>query len=559
MTEAGYCSVDSGDLRLGVWVEGEPGAPVIVFVHGFPDTAALWERVVAELGERYRVVRYDVRGCGRSGRPRGRDGYRVERLAADLVAVARAVSPGRAVHVVGHDWGSVQAWEAVTDPTYSGVFASFTSVSGPSLDHLGWWVRGALRRPSWDGVRGLATIAVRSAYTWVFRSWAGELVAPFLARRFGVRSGDVRRGLELYRANLPGLVRSAKERSASLPVQLVVPGRDPFVTPAHVAGTARWAERLWRRELPGAGHWVPRTHPAALARMVGEFVDHVEGAPASRGLRAAVSSARFGEKVVLVTGGASGIGRACARGFAAAGAEVVVVDVDGAGASAVAAEVGGTAYAVDVADGAAVAALAERVRAEVGVPDVVVANAGVAVTGPFLDTSVADWERVVEVNLWGVIHTLRAFGKQLAERGEGGQLVVTASMAAYTPTRNLPAYATTKAAVLMLAQCLRAELAGRGIGVSAICPGIVHTNITRSARFAGTDPATQERLREFTTRRYLRRGFAPERVASAVLDAVERNLAVVPVTGEARLGLLVSRLSPAVLRAAARVDLLPRR
>lgn len=150
MTEAGYCSVDSGDLRLGVWVEGEPGAPVIVFVHGFPDTAALWERVVAELGERYRVVRYDVRGCGRSGRPRGRDGYRVERLAADLVAVARAVSPGRAVHVVGHDWGSVQAWEAVTDPTYSGVFASFTSVSGPSLDHLGWWVRGRC-----GGLRGM--------------------------------------------------------------------------------------------------------------------------------------------------------------------------------------------------------------------------------------------------------------------------------------------------------------------------------------------------------------------------------------------------------------------
>ncbi|WP_185001883.1 SDR family oxidoreductase [Crossiella cryophila] len=558
MTEVGYSSVDSGDLRLGVWVEGVPGAPVVVLVHGFPDTSALWGPVVAELARRYRVVRYDVRGCGRSGAPRGRDGYRVERLAADLVAVARAVSPGRAVHVVGHDWGSAQAWEAVTDPTNSGVFASFTSVSGPCLDHVGWWVRGALRRPSWQGLRGLATLVVRSAYMGVFRSRLGELVSPLVAWRFGGRVRDVRRGLELYRANLPGFVRRPRERWASLPVQLVVPTRDAYVTPAHVAGTARWVARLWRREVP-AGHWMPRTHPVVLARMVGEFVDHVEGAPASRGLRAAASTERFGGKVVLVTGGASGIGRACVRAFAAAGAEVVVVDVDGAGASAVAAEVGGFGYAVDVTDGEAVAALAERVRAEVGVPDVVVANAGVAVSGGFLETSAADWARVVDVNVWGVIHTLRAFAPQLVERGEGGQLVVTASMASYTPSRTLPAYATTKAAVLMLAQCLRAELAGRGIGVSAICPGFVHTNITRAARFAGVDAATQERLREVTTRRYLRRGFPPERVAAAVLDAVERDVAVAPVTAEARLGLLLSRLSPAVLRAAARVDIGPRR
>ncbi|MBP2474421.1 NAD(P)-dependent dehydrogenase (short-subunit alcohol dehydrogenase family)/pimeloyl-ACP methyl ester carboxylesterase [Crossiella equi] len=551
MGEPGYSSVDVGDLRLAVWRHGDPAAPTVVLVHGFPDTSRLWDGVVAELARRFHVVRYDVRGCGRSGAPAGVEGYRVGRLAEDLVAVVRAVAPGRAVHLVGHDWGSVTGWEAVTEPTHSGLFASFTSVSGPSLDHLGTWVRSAGVRD----VPALLTVALRSAYTRLFRSRAAGVLAPVIARKSGARVRDVLRGFQLYRANLP--VRAPRARPCAVPVQLVVPTRDAFVRPAHLAGTARWAERLWRREVP-AGHWAPRTHPAVLARMVGEFVAHVEGAAPARGLRAARSTRRFGEKVVLVTGGASGIGRATARAFAAAGADVVVVDRDGDGARAVAREAGGTAFAVDVTDGEAVTALAARVREQVGVPDVVVANAGVAVAGPFLETSVADWQRVVDVNLWGVVHTLRAFAPQLVERGEGGSLVVTASMAGYTPSRTLPAYATTKAAVLMLAQCLRGELAGHGIGVTAICPGFVHTNITRAARFAGADAATEARLRAETTRRYLRRGFPPEKVASAVLDAVERDVPVRPVTAEAHATALLGRLSPALLRWGARLDLNPR-
>ena len=107
----------------------------------------------------------------------------------------------------------------------------------------------------------------------------------------------------------------------------------------------------------------------------------------------------------------------------------------------------------------------------------------------------------------------------------------------------------------MLSVGLRAELADDGIGVTALCPGFVNTAITQSARFAGLDAAAQDRRREQTTAQYVRRGYSPERVATQVVRAVERNLALAPVTAEARAGLLASRLSPGLVRAVARLEL----
>ncbi|NEE30822.1 SDR family NAD(P)-dependent oxidoreductase, partial [Streptomyces sp. SID7982] len=111
----------------------------------------------------------------------------------------------------------------------------------------------------------------------------------------------------------------------------------------------------------------------------------------------------------------------------------------------------------------------------------------------------------------------------------------------------------SKAAVLMLSECLRAELAEKSIGVSAICPGIVNTNITATTRFAGAGAAEEERLQKRTSRLYGRRNYPPEKVADAILRAVVRNQAVVPVTPEARGARLLSRLSPGTLRSVARL------
>ncbi len=197
--------------------------------------------------------------------------------------------------------------------------------------------------------------------------------------------------------------------------------------------------------------------------------------------------------------------------------------------------------------------LAARVAAEYGIVDVLVNNAGIGLSGSFLETSAEEWKKVLDVNLWGVIHGCRFFGKQMADRGQGGHIVNTASAAAFQPSRALPAYSTSKAAVLMLSECLRAELAEKSIGVSAICPGIVNTNITSTTRFTGVDEAEQDRLRKRTSKLYGRRNYPPEKVADAILRAVVRNQAVVPVTPEARGARLLSRLSPGALRSVARL------
>lgn len=573
-------TLESAGVRLAVREAGDPAAPTVVLVHGYPDTGAVWDEVVERLRERYHVVTYDVRGAGASGAPSGSAGYTLAQLVDDLAAVLETVSPRRPVHLVGHDWGSVQCWEAVTGELLAGRIASFTSISGPCLDHVGHWIRSRLRP---FGLGQLARQALRSWYIGFFQlpllpevMWRSGVAGWLLERLEDVppRPGhpaptlaeDAARGLALYRVNMLRRLREPRERRTDIGVQVVIPTRDRYVSPALFDDLGRRVPRLWRRQAR-AGHWVQRSHPDLLARWITELVTHVEGAPAARPLRRArvgVPRGPFEDRLVVVTGAGSGIGRATALAFAETGAEVAAADIDGE-AAARTAELAGLlgpparGYQVDVADGTAMEKFAEVVEQEHGVPDIVVNNAGIGLAGPFLETSPEDWERIIDVNLWGVIHSSRLFGSRMVAHGEGGHLVTVASAAAYQPSRLLPAYSTTKAAVLMLTQCLRAELAGCGIGVSAICPGFVDTPITRSVRFAGVPEAEQERRRRRAARLYRRRGFPPDRVAREILRAVRENAPVVPVTVEARTALALSRLSPAALRALARIEMDPTR
>jgi NAD(P)-dependent dehydrogenase (short-subunit alcohol dehydrogenase family)/pimeloyl-ACP methyl ester carboxylesterase len=546
-------SLVMGDgLRLLVTELGDSARPTVLFVHGFPDNSGVWHGVAELLADRFHVALFDVRGAGGSEAPGEREGYRLDHLAADIAAVARAVSPDAPVHVVGHDWGSIQGWHAVTDPRYAGRFASYTSISGPCVDHVAAQMR-----------RDLVRLRLRSVLRQMLHSWyiaAFQLPAlpelawrfPLLRKRFSAEVRDAVNGLELYRANLIGVPRARQERRTDVPVQQIELTVDPFVLPPLLRAAEPWCESLWRRSLP-VGHWAPRTHPAAVAGLVSEFIEHVGGQPAGRELRGArvVGDARrFAGKLVLVTGAGSGIGRSSALAFAAEGADIIAVDIDDATARATAEEarqfgVDACHRRVDVTDAGALAKLAATLD---GVPDIVLANAGIGVAGGFLDTGEDDWRRVLDVNLLGVVHTLRAFAPLLVERGLGGHLVVTASAAAFTPWPVLTAYATTKAAVLSLAQSLRTELAPHGIGVSAICPGLIATNIVNSTRFAGQDAATQSNSRRRLDAAYRRRNYGPDRVAAAVLRAVEDNRAVVPVTPEAHVAALGSRLAPGLVR-----------
>lgn len=252
----------------------------------------------------------------------------------------------------------------------------------------------------------------------------------------------------------------------------------------------------------------------------------------------------------LVTGAGAGIGRSSALALAGRGSRVLVADVDGPSAEKVAAEVeerGGRAEAhvLDVADADAVASLAARADPV----DVVVANAGVGMSAPLADMALDDWRWIRSINLDGVLHTCHAFGPPMLDRGRG-HLVIVSSGLGYLPTATEPAYCTTKAAVLQLAQCLRADWARRGVGVSAICPGVIDTGIIERSRFLG------DAVDADAARRVFARGHAPARVAADVVRAVERDRAVLASGWEAKVGWLVHRLAPLRLQQRfARADL----
>ncbi|WP_372498410.1 SDR family oxidoreductase [Streptomyces monomycini] len=573
--------VRTGGVELCVAELGDSARPTVVLVHGYPDSKEVWSEVARGLADRFHVVLYDVRGCGRSTAPKPlRGGFTLEKLTDDFLAVVDAVSPDRPVHVVGHDWGSVQAWEFATARHTEGRIASFTSMSGPSLDHFGHWIKKRASRPTPRRAAQLLGQGAKSWYVYMLHTpvlpelaWKGPLGKRWpkiLQRVEKVPAGDyptaslptdAAHGAWLYRDNVRARLRRPRaDAYAHCPVQLITPTGDAFLSQRLYDDLDHWVPQLVRRTLP-AKHWVPRTRPDQLVAWISAFVtSKEEGDPARKTVATGPHADRFGGQLVLVTGAASGIGRATAFAFAEAGARVVAVDRDAEGAARTAdlARLVGAPQAwadtVDVSDEAAMEKLAGKVAAEYGTVDVLVNNAGIGLSGSFLSTTTEDWKKVLDVNLWGVIHGCRLFGRQMAERGQGGHIVNTASAAAFQPSKILSAYGASKAAVLMLSESLRAELAGQGIGVTAVCPGIVNTNITTTARFTGLSADEEKRRQTKVARAYGLRNYPPEKVADAILRAVVRNEAVVPVTPEARGAHLLSRFAPRALRALARLD-----
>lgn len=255
-------------------------------------------------------------------------------------------------------------------------------------------------------------------------------------------------------------------------------------------------------------------------------------------------------RTAIVTGGASGIGKAVTRELVRRGVTVTVADLDEAAGKQAAAEFGADFARLDVCDAAAVTELFQRVRRERGRLDFVFNNAGIAVGGLTEELTLDHWNRAIDVNLRGVVHGVHAAYPIMLEQGFG-HLVNTASMAGLVPAPLMLPYTTTKHAVVGLSLALRAEAAGRGVRVSVVCPGFTDTPLLDHANpgLPATELAGQARSAAIRSQGRL---YPVDALAADIIRGVARDQALIVAPASGRLAWRVARLSPAgAVRAAA--------
>lgn len=304
MTQSSTVTASDGvSLAVHAYTEIDPRRPTVLAIHGYPDNHRVWDGVASELAGRFNVVAYDVRGSGASSKPARRSDYALPQLVSDIGAVIDSLGVGQ-VHLLAHDWGSIQGWAAVTDQTVMAKVASFTSISGPHLNYAGRFLRSP-RTPR--AVFDVVKQALASSYIWFFLC----PVVPELAirarttakvfaavERIGRRRGSDRQraattrsipdylnGLNLYRANMPApfFIPVTPLPQTRVPVQVLVARRDYFVSPAlqRFTGSIPDGGRIVPIE---GGHWVVTSHPDVIAGFTGEWIDLTSEPAGRRGM-----------------------------------------------------------------------------------------------------------------------------------------------------------------------------------------------------------------------------------------------------------------------------------
>ena len=282
--------INAGDVQLSIyeWRKSASHLHTIVFIHGYPDDASIWNHLAEQLALTHHVVSYDVRGTGLSTAPLSRKGYTFEYLIADLDHVIKHVSPNKKVHLVGHDWGALQGWEAVFDPNIQHKIQSYTALA-PSLDHVGAWFHQQLRslqpRQQFIAVKQLLSSSYMAFFNLPFvpeLSWKVALAKrwpPILSRLEKVdiettphqlRNGV--NGLELYRNNLFNHLFFPKNRMTSVPVHLLSMTQDPFVPQHLLIGLEKSTNAQFQRTDIGAGHWGILSQPQGIAESMTNFI-----------------------------------------------------------------------------------------------------------------------------------------------------------------------------------------------------------------------------------------------------------------------------------------------
>jgi len=253
---------------------------------------------------------------------------------------------------------------------------------------------------------------------------------------------------------------------------------------------------------------------------------------------------------VLITGAASGIGYECARSFAKRGARLVISDVNAAALEKARVDLSAAgarcqAIACDVASDESVKALAATVQRDVGTVDVLVNNAGVAFLGSFEETPLAEWRRILDINVLGIVHCIDAFLPAMRAAGGRRKIVNVASLAGFAPAPNMAAYAASKHAVVGLSEVLALELHDTDVSVLIVCPGIINTPIVH---VSGTAPGMTEAQISRLQLYYDTDGCHPSVVAEDIVRAVESDAIVLPTGPMARIGYVLMRLSRRLAR-----------
>jgi NAD(P)-dependent dehydrogenase (short-subunit alcohol dehydrogenase family) len=253
-------------------------------------------------------------------------------------------------------------------------------------------------------------------------------------------------------------------------------------------------------------------------------------------------------KVALITGAGSGIGRATALALAEEGVALILCDIQEQSLAEVEQEIVKSgarcllAKKVDVSVREEMRAFADEVHALIPAVDILVNNAGVGMVGGIEETKLDDWDWILGINVKGVVHGCHFFTPRMIERRSGHVVNISSGLGFLAAPRVL-AYSTTKFAVFGLSESLRVELAPKGIGVSTICPGIISTNIVdANCRLDGI--SNGERIKTRVSDIFKKRGHSPKIVASAIVDAVINNRAVVPVSPEAWASYYLKRAFP---------------
>ncbi|WHP07727.1 alpha/beta fold hydrolase (plasmid) [Acinetobacter corruptisaponis] len=279
--------VNSGNICLAAyhWDKLDSKKESIVLIHGYPDSAEVWEDVAQHLKSDFNVIAYDVRGTGLSDIPATTQEYDFEYLVQDLSAVIAKLSPNKPIHLVGHDWGALQAWEAVLGDRLKDQVASYIAMA-PSADHVGWWFKrqwaekrylSVIKRMVSSGYMPMLRLPVLPEFTWrlgLDKVWP-KAVGFLEKTQVSANSTQVRNaisGLGLYRQNLLTRLYEPTSRKTSIPVYMLLMNQDPFVPVSLSLGMQEWADHVEYDEVT-AGHWGILSQPQAVAEKIKGFVN----------------------------------------------------------------------------------------------------------------------------------------------------------------------------------------------------------------------------------------------------------------------------------------------